>query len=245
MAKDMFGFDSSDLRALEKWAKTRPMEFGKAASGVVNTMAFDARKEAIKNIEGATTTRVQRFVSASMRVDRSRPRTDLNRIEASVGSIDLSKAGRSTGFEELERGGQSENDRVPTLAARTGGNEAKKVKRAVRFNKFSTFHRHTKFKGANRQAKVASMLRQLRSKAIDRKPVVIPRGLSGSMAGMEPGIWALQGKRLVLVNPFDGERGNVKRIAWMDKAASTAASPQNLKRVWKSEADRLYKLRTR
>ena len=240
MAKDMFGFSSPDLKAFEKWAKSRPIEFGRAAAGVVNSMAFDGRKAAIDILTKGTITRNKGFVKASIRVDKARPRTDLSKIVATVGSIDLSRAGRSTGFEELERGTQAKNDRVPTMAARTGGSVTKQVKRRVRFNKLSSFHRHTKFPGKNKRVKVAAMLRQVRSKAVERKPFIIPRGLGG---GFVAGVYEMQGKRVVLVNPFDGKRAKTKRLSWMARTIQRVASPADLKRLWKAEADRLYKLR--
>lgn len=242
MARDMFGFSSPDLKALEKWAKTRPVEFGRAAAGVVNHLAFDGREAAIDILMKGTTTRNKNFVKASIRVGKARPRTDISKIESTVGSVDLSKAGRSTGFEELERGTQSDSDRVPTLASRPGKSGAKQVRRRVRFNKFSSFHRHTKFPGKTKQAKVATMLRQIRSKAVERKPFIIPRGMGG---GFVPGVYELQGKSVVLVNPFDGRRAKTKRLAWMAKTIQRVASPADLKRLWKGEADRLYLLRRR
>ena len=242
MAKDMFGFSSPDLKALEKWAKSRPIEFGRAAAGVVNSLAFDGRKAAIDILTKGTTTRNKGFVKSSIRVTKARPRTDLSKIISTVGSVDLSKAGRSTGFEELERGTQSKNDRVPTLASRTSGAKSKQVRRRVRFNKLSSFHRHTKFPGKTKQAKVASMLRQIRSRSVERKPFIIPRGMG---SGFVPGVYELQGKSVVLVNPFNGRRAKTKRLAWMDRTIQRVASPADIKRLWKDEADRLYKLRRR
>lgn len=237
MATDIFNFESPDLVNLQRWQKNLPKEFGRAVSGITNTLAFQARTKAIENIKRDTITRSPRFVGNSMRVEKSRPRTNLNQIISEMGSIDLSGRGLSSGFEELETGSKSKSDRVPTLLARAGGKKGSKVSPAVRFKNIATMHRHTAFGGRGKRAKVAVMLKAIRARKVDNKPFIIPRGLSGSLKNMPPGIWRRKGKDFQLMNPFDGKRGPTKRISWMQRAIDSVASRPNLLEIWRKEID--------
>lgn len=237
---DMFNFDSPDLVNLQKWAKRLPREFGKAVSGVANTMAFQARAEAVQNIKNATTTRSAQFPSRSMRVEKSRPRTNLNQIVAEMGSIDISRQGRSSGFLELEDGTQSRTRRVPTIAARGSGNRQKRVSPGVRMRNLGKFHRHKAFATRStrtKQAQVATMLRMIRTRKVENKPLIIPAGLFGRMGGMPPGVYKMRGRSIRLMNPFDGKRGKTKGIRWMQRATLAVSSRRRLLAIWKKEID--------
>lgn len=246
MADDIFNFESPDLVNLQLWFKRAPKRFTRAVTGVVNSLAFQARAQAVKNIQAGTITRNPRFVSASMRVKKAKTGQSLNRIIAEMGSIDLSGKGRSTGFEELETGAQSKSHRVPTLFARAGGNQRKKVSPAVRFKNISKFHRHKQFKSSRAKSKstqVSAMLRAIRNKKVQNKPFIIPSGLTGRMAGMTPGIWKRKGQDLKLANPFKGRRGKTKRIQWMSRAVAKVFERENLRRIWHKEIDFILRKR--
>lgn len=245
MPEDIFTLSAPDLVNLQKWLKRAPREFARAAAGVANTMAFQARREAISNIQRATTTRNARFVSASMRVQKAKPSSRLNLIASEMGSIDLSRQGRSSGFLELEIGGRSKSDRVPTLAAR-GGTESKKVAPSVRFNRLTRFHRPRDFRSStarSKQQQTVAMLRLSRARKIQNKPLIIPRGLRGRLGAMPPGIYKRRGKKIILMNPFDGNRGPVRKIAWMRRAVLEVMEPQNVLAIWKQEVDHFLKKR--
>lgn len=245
---DIFQFSAPDLVNLQKWYKRLPREFTLAATNVVNSMAFEARLLAIKNIEKGTTTRNKSFVRRSMRVDKAKFGQPLNSIVASMGSIDLSGQGRSTGFEELERGILSKNRRVPVMAAR-GNQESKQAARAVRLDKISSAFKFKKFRGKgikSKRARVARMLMAIRNGAIGNKPFIIPRGLSGELGKMPPGIYRKgKGKSINLMNPFnDNVDKKTKRLNWMQKAIKEVSSDSNLRKIWNKQIDfRLKKRR--
>lgn len=245
MPADIFNFESPDLVNLQTWYRRAPKRFSRAVTGVVNSLAFQARSQAVKNIQAGTITRNPRFVSASMRVEKARNSSSLNRIVSQMGSIDLSRKGRSSGFEELEIGSQSTSHRVPTLFARAGGNAQKKVSPAVRFNKFSKFHKHKQFRGRakTKQGQVAAMLKAIRTRRAQNKPFIIPAGLTGRMAGMTPGIWKRKGQSLQLANPFKGKRGKTKRLAWMLGAVTEVSKRGNLRKIWRKEIDFMLRLK--
>lgn len=243
MANDIFNVDQKDLIFLQKWQKNLPVEFGRAATGVVNTLAFETRKKAIENIQDRTITRSPAFARASMKVEKARPRTDLNKIISITASIDISKKGLSSGFKELETGGQSLSDRVPTLAARTSASASKKVRRKVRRNRLGNFHRANRFRGKTKTQRSSVMLKDVRTGRVDNKPLVIDRGLTGRLSTMVPGIWEKKGKDIKLMQPFEGKRAKVKRIEWMGNAVKETTSPANVKRIWVNEAEHRLKLR--
>jgi hypothetical protein len=246
---DIFNFSAPDLVNLQKWYKRLPKEFTLAATNVTNSMAFQARLIAIKNIEKNTTTRNKAFVKRSMRVDKAKFGQSLNNIVAVMGSIDISRQGRSTGFEELESGIISRNRRVPVMAARRN-QESKMASRAVRLDKMGGVFKPKMFRGKgirSKQARVARMLMAIRGGAIGNKPFLIPRGLFNSeLQKMPPGIWRKgRGKNLILMNPLDKNVDKkTKRIGWNDKAAREVSSDANLRKLWRKQIDfRLKKRR--
>ncbi len=243
---DIFNFESPDLVNLQKWYRKAPKRFIGAVRGVVTTLAFEARAQAVQNIKNGTITRNPRFVSASMRVEKAKRVSSLSQVVAEMGSIDISRKGLSSGFEELETGKRSTSDRVPTLASRAGGNERKKVSPGVRFNKVGKFHRPKNFRSSRtktKRAQVARMLNAIRKREVENKPFIIPSGLTGPMGRMVPGIWKRKGKDFKLMNPFQGRRGKTKRIEWMARAVATVSERGNLLKIWRKEIDFILRKR--
>jgi hypothetical protein len=175
-----------------------------------------------------------------MRVTKSPTNVPLNKIIAESGSIDISREGRSDGFESLETGMKSRSKRVPTMASRNN-TERRKVAGAVRMNKSSRMLTRRQFRGKKLrtpQQRTIAMLRAIRSGQFGRKPFLIEAGLKGRMSGMRQGVWKMGNqKRMFLQNPFDGKRGRTKRIAWNSRAADIVTHEASLMRVWKKEVD--------
>jgi hypothetical protein len=237
---DIFNIKQNDLINLQRWFKRSPREFSRAAANVVNTTAFNHRRQSISNISDRVTVRSKPFISRSMRVTKSPTNVPLNKIIAESGSIDISREGRSDGFESLETGMKSRSKRVPTMASR-GSTERRKVAGPVRMNKLNRAFNIRQVRGKNvktRRQRAAALMRVVRSGAIGRQPFIIPSGLTGRMAGMKPGIWKMGNRKSVsLMNPFDGKRGRTKRIAWNSRAADQVTQPDVMMRVWKKEVD--------
>jgi hypothetical protein len=237
---DIFKFESPDLISFQRWQRRAPREFSRAAANVVNTTAFNHRRKAISNISDRVTVRSKPFISRSMRVTKSPTNVPLNKIIAESGSIDISREGRSDGFESLETGMKSRSKRVPTIASR-GSTERRKVAGPVRMNKLNRAFNIRQVRGRSvktRRQRAAALMRVVRSGAIGRQPFIIPSGLTGRMAGMKPGIWKMGNrKRVSLMNPFDGKRGRTKRIAWNSRAADQVTQPDVMMRVWRKEVD--------
>jgi hypothetical protein len=237
---DIFNIKQDDLINLQRWLRKSPREFNRAAANVVNTTAFNHRRQSIDNISNRVTVRSKPFISRSMRVTKSPTNVPLNKIVAESGSIDISREGRSDGFESLETGGRSKSKRVPTMASR-GSTERRKVAGPVRMNKLNRALNIRQVRGKNvktRRQRAAAMMRVVRSGAIGRGPFIIPSGLTGRMSGMKPGIWKMGNrKRVSLMNPFDGKRGRTKRIAWNSRAADQVTTPEMMMRVWKKEVE--------
>ena len=238
---DFLNFEAPDLVNLQKTLRRAPGKFSRAVTGVANTLAFQARTAAVRNIQAATITRNPRFVSASMRVEKARFSRNFRNIQAETFSFDISRSGRSTGFLELEEGGRSKSKRVPTLASRTGGNKQRKVSSGVRMKNLGRFHRHKAFRGKSKQARVAHMLRVARAGKLGATPLVVPAGMSGRMRGMVSGVYKRRRRSIVLMNPFDGKRRATKPIRWMSRAVEAVTDRRNLLKVWRAQFDRIFK----
>lgn len=246
MAGDLFNFESPDLIALQRWMKRNPKQFARAAGSVLNGMAFDTRKNSIKNIEGKTTTRTKSFVKASIRVDKAQRNVPINQLVSETFSFDISGKGRSDGFKSLEDGSVSDVRSVPTLLARNN-KKSSKVSGPVRFNRRDQALRHKQFKSPHSKTKksqMAHMMRKIREKKAG-KTFIVPSGLSGTLGRMQPpGIWRRKSKTNIgPANPFKGKRGRTKRIQWMTKAINEATSSNNIKRLWVREVDFILKKR--
>ena len=247
MATDIFNFESPDLIALQRWYKRNPRQFSRAAGSLVNGLAFQARREAIKNISDKTITRNKRFVSASLRVEKSKRNVPLNQVVSETFSFDISGKGRSDGFKSLEDGSVSSVRSVPTLLARNN-KESSKVSAPVRFNKTNKMHRHKQFRSPHSKTKksqMAHMMRKVRERKVDNKPFIVPGGLTGTLGRMQPaGIWRRKSRTNIgLANPFQGKRGRTKKIQWMKRAVDEVAAPSNIKKLWIKEVDFITKKR--
>lgn len=245
---DIFNLDTSEIVNLQRWYRSAPRQFNKAATNVINTLATRAKIQSIRNIESKTTTRAKNFVRNSLRVDKSPKGMGIGQIVAETYSFDISGQRRASGFEELEDGGQYRGNRVPTLMSRgVTGKDQSKVSRGLRMDKASTFHKHKQFKGKkakNKHQKVAAMISAVRSKKVANKAMVIPSGLSGKLGRMEPGIYKLKSKGAVrMVNPFKGSRGRTKQIAWMQNAIETVSSTQEMTGIWSREINIILRKR--
>lgn len=230
-----------DLVNLTKWTKRAPKEFDRAGANVLNSTAFKGRRRAISNIKKGTTTRTPKFVDRSMRVTKARVGKPLNQLVAIMGSIDISRKGRSSGFQELESGRKSEKPRAATLSSR-GNSERKKISGPVRMDKLNRMFRHRMVRGKGLKSKrqrVAAMLKIVRSGAIGRQPFIIPRGLkSGPMSKFRPGVYRMGNKKVIsLQNPFHSRVSNTKRIKWMSKSIDWATNDANVTKAWKKEAE--------
>lgn len=240
MPSDIFKFSSPDLANLQKWYKRAPKEFIWAANNMTGQVALLSRRMAVKIIEKNTTTRNKKFVSRSMRVQKSTNVSSMNQIIANMGSVDISThAYKSTGFSELESGKKMKRNHVPTLKSR-GGSEGKKVTRAIRMDRLGGMFKFRNVRSGNmrsKRAKVAAMIRVVKSGAIGRKPFVIPSGLtSGPMSNMRPGVYKLGNKKTVeLQNPFQSSPRNTQRIKWSIRAARLATRPHEVRKIWHKE----------
>lgn len=238
----IYNLDTADLVHLQGWYKRKPMQYAKVAKNVVNTMAFMAKTEAIMEIESHTTTRNKGFVKHSLRITKARYSRDLNNIASSMGSIDISGAGRATGFKELEVGGQYQGRSVPTIASRMG-NKKRRVLGKVRYKKSNKFIKYTQIAGKGfrtKRQKVAAMLRIIRASTPVGTAFFFPGGAVGpKMRPMGRGVWRkMAGNRLKLANPSRGKRGRTKKIAWMDEANRQMVSSYRMKQIWLREIDR-------
>ena len=249
-SKDIFNFEDRDLVNLQGWYRKQPRQFTKAARNVLNAVAGSTRQHSIQNITSKTTTRSRTFVSNSIRTDNAGLGFPLASLVSSTYSVDLSRAGRSDGFESLEAGRVAKGHRVPTMFSRGPGKgrESAKVARPVRMDKRGGMLKRSMFRGKNAKTKrqqTAAMLSHIR-KTKDKTPFEISKsGLGNSpMRRMEPGIWRRKtAKNVGLMNPFHGVRGRSKRLRWMARAVDVVTSRRALGFLWSKEINKILKAR--
>lgn len=104
---------NSNIDELVKLAKTTPNKMKRVGINVSNTMAFNTRRQILKELKTSMTIRSGRFVERSVIVKKA----SFSNPVAQVGSI---RRERFTGWEEQETGKKDARKRTQTVAARRG-----------------------------------------------------------------------------------------------------------------------------
>lgn len=235
---DIFQIDMRDFARLTLFMKRAPFEFRRTTAGAINTIAFQAKKEIVKEIGRTMEVRSPKFVSSSVIVQPTRIRS-ISKQEAIVASI---KRRGFSGWEEQETGKANEKKKVITQAARTGGSFSKKVRMKARMRpgrKFKTL-RDFKSKKARTKGQMAfAMLKDTRT-GKSKEPFAITGRLPGRMGRMAPGIYAKVGgkKMFFRLQTFD-KKYKVERNKWMTKSIDRLTSKIDMRKLWAEQLNRI------
>jgi hypothetical protein len=228
---DIFDLDMRDLLRLRKFYKNAPRQFARATAGVLNNMAFGARKSQIREIHSSMTVRNSRFVQSKIRVTKARGILPISNQESTSGSVTGS---RFTGWEEQETGKKSKLKRSFTQAAR-GGNFKSQVKPKARLRAKNKFYRPGQFKGRNQKARFMFMMRVLATRGggdfiTDKKQGKLTRGL-----------YRFKGGKIMRLQNFE-ESTQPGRNKWNKRAVDKYLRRANLRRIWTAQLQRQLKM---
>lgn len=133
--------DDRQLKQFQRMCKSGPKEFQYVTAEYLNSSAFRARELNIKNIQSQMTIRDQRFLSSSLRVEKTKP-VSINQQIAISGSINRP---RFTGWKEQETGQTPQRKRVSTPMSR-GGSMKGKIKEKYRLKSSKTPYKMSQYR---------------------------------------------------------------------------------------------------
>jgi hypothetical protein len=206
---DMFSVNKRDLKRLEKFARNAPKKFTRAANWVLNSQAFQAKKNYYTEISNTMEIRSPGFVKSSLRVQTAKSSLPLANMVAIAGSINRD---RFSGWKEQEKGTSPPSDkRTPTIQAR-GNSKSSRVLPRYRMKQGRKFIRPNTMPGRNFAFKMRTFFRV----SSQRKKNVLFY-LDRKYKKMKPGLYFLnRGKKMDKIQSTDRPE-KPRRNKWMTR----------------------------
>jgi len=216
--------DLKNLLDLQKFYKRAPRQFARASAGMINNLAFQARGEAIENIDDQMIIRNQRFINSRIKVQRARSGA-ISTQKATVGSV---TADRFSGWIEQETGQAPEMTRSFSVVSRRG-QRGNKVVVAARLRSASTFPTVDDY---NIKAKDDDHRTMIFIKIMQRDQPRKPFVLKDKYKRFGIGIYkVLKRGRIKKLQSFDAPpTPKVRR--WMEPAYKSVMTKQNIREQW-------------
>jgi hypothetical protein len=203
MTKD-FQFQGAELKDLEKFYKSAPRFYKRAAMNLTNGLAFALRGNYLEELEQSMTIRSPGFVKGSVRVEKAK----LSVLRAEVGSI---KRERFSGWIEQETGQRTQRKRVQTLTARRSNWRHRVAPRFRLKPGRGRFARPSDFE--LKDGDIPAFL-QILSRKKYRQPYYIPV----KYQRLRRGIYIFRAKKIRLLQNLDPDNPQPKRNPAMSRA---------------------------
>ena len=197
--------DDKQLKQFQKMCRSGQKEFQYVTAEYLNSSAFRARELNIKNLQSQMTIRDQRFLSSSLRVEKTKP-VSINQQIAISGSITRP---RFTGWEEQEKGTAPQRKRKVTVSARGGSKQAKAQQRA-RLRPSNKIYKPEQFQGTSYNKQFYFMMRVLGSRGGGQ--FLLSQKLRTRRGYMNPGLYGLKSGKISMLQKF--EAPETKRKPW-------------------------------
>lgn len=220
--------NATDLIKLRRFYKKSPKKFNLSMVNLINSFAFETRKEALKVIHKEMNITNQSFVVSRMRVKTA----TLSRMVSSSGSI---RSKRFSGWEEQEYGKKTKRTKTSSLVAR-GGKESGQLMTKYRMKPGREFMSPDDFEGKHDEHRLAAMLRHIEHEKY-KKPFIIRTGKK-----FTKGMYVVHRKKIKLIQKFKN-RVQPKRIKWMTKARNNMFSKNNTRDMWANSIKRTVKFK--
>jgi hypothetical protein len=197
--------DDKQLKQFQKMCRSGQKEFQYVTAEYLNSSAFRARELNIKNIQSQMTIRDQRFLSSSLRVEKTKP-VSINQQIAISGSITRP---RFTGWKEQEDGGTAERKRKITISARGGSKQAKAQQKA-RLKPSNKIYKPEQFQGVTYERRFYFMMRVLGSRGGGQ--FLITKKIKTKRGALNPALYNLKNGKISMLQKF--EALEVRRNKW-------------------------------
>ena len=224
----MFTIEKRDLRRLMRFYRRAPREMKRATAGVLNSVAFEDRKDSIAEVNRSMTVRDPRFIEGAIRFQRTRI-TEINRQEAISGSINRN---RFTGWDEQQFGKPSRKGRVASVLARTGGSWQKKMTGTARLKSANDFTDSSSMPANSADGRVFALIAKIKRDK-NRTPFIIREGRRWTH-----GLYKLKGRRIIRLQNFE-ETPRPRRNPWKTNATTRMKRRVNLRMIWAREINKV------
>jgi len=225
-----FTMDPAGLKKLDRFFKGFPNEAKKATAGILNSLAFQARKYQIESISANMVIRNRRFIESSLRVETTRA-LPINQQVAYAGSINRP---RFTGWEEQQTGKPPKRKRSITLHAR-GGSKAGQVRRKARLRSGNKFYKPEQFQGKNIKQRFQFMMRVLGSRGGGE--FLLTQNIPTKRGHLKRGLYSLKKHKIIKLQDFDKEY-KIRRLPWATMAMTKLHRRNDIKRIWGQQLQR-------
>lgn len=229
----IFDLEIMDLIKLRRFYKNAPKQFGYTTASLLNTFAFNTRKEALKVVHKEMNIRNQSFVISQMRYKKAKGSEHINSQESETFSI---KGKRFSGWVEQETGKKTDRTRVASTLAR-GGSNSGQIKPAFRMKPGKNFLSPDELKGDNKAQRLAAMFHKIEYEKY-KKPFII----KGSNK-FKSGIYRRVRNKIKILQSFKAKNAQPKRIKWMAKARRNNFKTLNLRNEWRDAINRTLKFK--
>lgn len=147
-------------------------QFPLAGTYIVNQLAYEARQQAIKEVDKRMILR-NTFVRNRIQFAMA-PRTlDPRRIKSEMGALTTIDFMADQEYGYLKRPTRGQKLPVPTRAARVGKNIERKKRTVYQTSKMPNLRKINRYKGKNRRQKIVAMLQDMAAKK-DKRPALVP-----------------------------------------------------------------------
>jgi hypothetical protein len=225
-----FYMDNTQLRRLQKTFKQSPKLLRPVTANVINSLAFDAKKQYFREIDRNMIVRNRRFVESSLQVQKSRSGPIEKQIALS-GSVNRP---RFTGWQEQQEGKPSKTKRAITTAGR-GGNKRNISKSKARLRSGNKFYKPEQFTGRDLKGRFMFMMRVLNTRGGGE--FIISSAIPTRRGTLKPGLYSLRKHKITRFQTFNVDKS--KRITWMTNANKALKFSTDLTKKYKEGLKRV------
>lgn len=239
----MFTLDLSELKKLKKWAKRNPPQFKRAYAMTLNSLAWAIKKEIPNQLDKTMEIRNPRFVNSKIRVQNSKFSGQISDQQAIVGSI---YGPRFSGWREQITGEVSQKNRTATTQSREGQSNSGMIRKPVRMNKRSNFHKQQDFAskqwGKTKGQRTVAMIQAIRKGKAANKPFIIASGLPGRLGNLRHGVYEVGGikSRMKLLQRLN-KRPRSRKNNWAIASINAVHGKFNLKNEWAKNINKVLR----
>ena len=235
MAAEMFQIDKTDLKRLAKFYKRAPKLFARASAGILNDFAFGTRREIIGLMTNRLTIRNQRFLTASVQVQRASGKR-IDKQRSKVGSV---RRDRFSGWLEQQTGKKDPRSHTATLFARRGtklgivpgSNRLKKSNVAARPEDYN-------IKADNENSRTAIFL-QIMARRGRGRPFYIRK----KYKKLRRGIYRIKSGKIRKIQSLNKTKKKIHSFDWINQSRKNFFSKANIRDLWGSQLRRVLRLR--
>lgn len=228
-----FKIDYSDMKKYQRLFRDSPRLLRPVTSNVLTSLAFDARRQYIHEINQSMIVRNRKFVEGSLQVKKARS----GPIEQQIALAGSVRRPRFMGWEEQQKGIASKNKRAITKAGRKGNIRNVSLPRA-RLKPGNKRYHPRQFAGRTRYAQFLFMMRVLSTRKGGR--FLLSDKLKIKNGVLPPGLYELYKNKVHRLQVFDNKLRS-KRNPWMSKSNQRLRFSTNIMKKYEDSTRRIIK----